>query len=208
MAVTLLTVTMLVLAFAASSVFADASVQIVEGSVSDINSWAFQPGDVSIPAGQAVVWSNTGSIAHTATATGGQFDTGNIAPGESKSVTLNTPGTYAYQCTPHPWMKGTVTVTAASAAPAAPAAAAPAPVAAAPGAAPAAAQAVPTPTQVRLPTPTPFRFGTTPATTTTTTTPAPRAGGVPLELIIPLLAAGSGALGGGVYILRRGRRQD
>jgi len=64
---------------------------------------------------------------------------------------------------------------------------------------------------VRLPTPTPFRFvpsTTTGVTTTTTTTTAPRAGGIPIELAIPLLAAGGSALSGGVYVLRRGRRRD
>src|SRR5947207_840112 len=52
----------------------------------------------------------------------------------------------------------------------------------------------------QLPTPTPFRF-VTPApaspntTTTTTTTPAPRAGGFPLELVLPALAGGLAAIG-------------
>ena len=205
----------------ATTVSADATVTITEGSQSDINSWGFTPPEVTIPAGQAITWTNGGSIAHTATATGGQFDTGMIAPGESKTVTLSAPGTYAYQCTPHPWMKGTITVTAAANAPAAapaPAAPAAAPAAAPPAAAPAAAppaapaaQAqMPTPTPLRLATPTPFRFvpSTTTGATTTTTTTAPQAGGFPVEMAAPLLAAGASALGGGLYVLRRGRRRE
>jgi plastocyanin len=199
----------LVLAIGASSALADGTVEMTEGSPTDINSWGFTPPEITISAGQTVTWKNSGSIPHTATATGGQFDTGNVAPGESKAVTLATAGTFAYQCTPHPWMKGTVIVLAAGTQPGAPAAAAPAPAAAPPAAAAPVAQAQATPTPLRLPTPTPFRF-TSPGTTTTTTTTAtpPRAGGLPVELALPLLAGGASALSGGIYMLRRSRRKD
>jgi hypothetical protein len=40
---------------------------------------------------------------------------------------------------------------------------------------------------------------------TVTGTPAPRAGGVPLEFVPPLVAVGMGALGMGAVVLRRGR---
>jgi plastocyanin len=207
-AATGLTITGLVLALAvfASSAMADASVEMTEGSATDINTWGFTPPDVTVSVGQSVTWKNSGSLAHTATATGGQFDTGMVAPGESKTITLSAPGTIAYQCTPHPWMKGTLTVLAAAAAPAAPAAAAPAPAAPAAAVPPAAPKPV---AQQQMPTPTPFRFIPSGATTTTTTTaPAPRAGGIPIELALPLLAGGASALSGGVYLLRRGRRPE
>jgi hypothetical protein len=165
---------------------------MIEGSPSDINTWAFTPPDVTISAGDTVTWTNVGQQPHTATATGGQFDTGNVGPGQSKAVTLSAPGTFAYQCTPHPWMKGTITVLAAAAAPAAP------------PAAPAPAQAVPTPTPFRFLTPTPAARPTTAGATTT----APRAGGFPIELAAPLLAGGASALGGGLYLLRRRPRSD
>lgn len=59
-----------------------------------------------------------------------------------------------------------------------------------------------TATPFRFLTPTPFV--SRPATTTTTTTsPAPRAGGIPLELIVPALAGGAAAIGGGTFLLRR-----
>jgi hypothetical protein len=71
------------------------------------------------------------------------------------------------------------------------------------------AQALPTPTPFRFLTPTPFvprttttTTGTTGVTTTTGTT-APRAGGFPLELAFPVLAAGLAAVGGGTLVLRR-----
>ena len=98
--------------------FAAASVQMVEGSASNINSWAFMPAEVTIAAGDFVTWKNSGTLAHSATADDGAFDSGLLQPGDSLNVTLSNPGTYAYHCTPHPWMKGTITVTAAAAAPA------------------------------------------------------------------------------------------
>jgi hypothetical protein len=190
---------------------------MIEGSASDINSWVFTPAEVTISAGQTVTWRNAGQQGHTATASNGQFDTGNVAPGESTSVTLSAPGTFAYVCTPHPWMKGTLIVQAAAAPPPAqpaapppaqPAAPTPAPAppaaAAAPPAAPAAGQAVPTPTPFRFLTPTP---ATRPSTAGATTT-APRAGGFPVELAAPILAGGASAIGGGLYLLRRRRRSD
>ena len=62
----------------------------------------------------------------------------------------------------------------------------------------------------QVPTPTPFRFLTpTPfvpsKTTTTTTTTTPKAGGFPMELAAPALAAGLAAIGGGTYLFRRKR---
>ena len=61
---------------------------------------------------------------HTATSTTGAFDSGDLAQGESFSVTFTTPGTYDYFCTPHPTMTGQIVVQAA--APAATAAPSPA----------------------------------------------------------------------------------
>jgi plastocyanin len=80
---------------------------MVEGNVSDINSWGFA---VSVQAGQSVAWTNQGTQAHTATAADGSFDTGLVQPGETGSVQFDTPGVFAYVCTPHPWMKGNVAV--------------------------------------------------------------------------------------------------
>ena len=69
--------------------------------------WGFA---VSVSAGQTVAWTNMGGQAHTATAADGSFDTGLVTPGSSAPVQFDTPGLYAYMCTPHPWMKGNVAV--------------------------------------------------------------------------------------------------
>ena len=65
---------------------------------------------------------------------------------------------------------------------------------------PAVAQQLPTPTPFRFLTPTPFVPG---GGATTTTSTAPRAGGFPLELVLPVLAGGLAAIGGGTFVLRR-----
>jgi plastocyanin len=80
---------------------------MVEGSPADINSWGFA---TSIQAGQSVAWTNRGSQDHTATASDGSFDSGLISPGSTGQVVFDLPGIYAYACSPHPWMKGSVAV--------------------------------------------------------------------------------------------------
>ena len=60
--------------------------------------------------GARVTVSNQDSTAHTATADAGSFDTGNIDPGESKSVTLTKAGRFPYHCDIHPFMHGVIVV--------------------------------------------------------------------------------------------------
>jgi plastocyanin len=87
------------------------SVNIVEPSLSDAMSWAFNPRVVDARAGDAVVWRNTGTLEHSVTAD--TFDSGLLSAAKSFSKTFDAPGVYAYRCTPHPWMKGIVRVAGA-----------------------------------------------------------------------------------------------
>ncbi len=89
-----------------------AAVNIVEPSATDIMSWGLDNPDLSVPVGQTVIWTNTGAQSHTVTADDGSVDSGSIAAGETFSLTFDTPGTFTYHCTPHPWMKATVTIMA------------------------------------------------------------------------------------------------
>lgn len=75
-----------------------------------IVSRAYQPAQLTIEDGQTVVWTNRGFGPHTVTALGGEFDSGRLNLGESFKVTFTTPGTFAYKCTIHPSMRGSVTV--------------------------------------------------------------------------------------------------
>jgi plastocyanin len=79
-----------------------------------IGDFAFSPGTVQIRAGDTVTWTNSDSVAHTATARNGSFDTGLLEEGQSGRIRFTVPGTYRYLCTPHPQMTGTIVVRAAA----------------------------------------------------------------------------------------------
>jgi LPXTG-motif cell wall-anchored protein len=74
----------------------------------------FTPATITIQQGDTVTWTNDGPTAHSATASDGSFDTGIFSAGGSRSHTFDEAGTFAYICTPHPNMTGTVVVEAAS----------------------------------------------------------------------------------------------
>jgi plastocyanin len=50
-------------------------------------------------------------VQHTATAfQKGNWDTGVLEKGHSKTITFSEPGNHYYICAPHPWMYGPVIV--------------------------------------------------------------------------------------------------
>ena len=69
---------------------------------------------VTAKAGEDVYLDNTGEKPHTVTADDGSFDTGTVQPGKEGEFTApSEPGTYAYHCSIHATMTGTLTVEAA-----------------------------------------------------------------------------------------------
>jgi plastocyanin len=79
----------------------------------EIEDFAYRPDPVTVEEGGKVIWKNRDSAPHTATAADGSFDTGTIEEDKLKSETFKEPGTYAYVCSIHPQMHGTVEVVAA-----------------------------------------------------------------------------------------------
>ena len=76
-----------------------------------ISNFKFTPGSITVKQGAGITVANHDTTAHTATADDGRsFDTGDIAPGASATVTLSKPGTYKYHCSIHPFMHGTLVV--------------------------------------------------------------------------------------------------
>jgi plastocyanin len=75
-----------------------------------IQNFKFGPASLTVKAGAKVTVTNSDSTTHTATADGGAFDTGDVDPGVSKTITLSKAGTYPYHCTIHSFMKGTIVV--------------------------------------------------------------------------------------------------
>lgn len=79
-----------------------------------ISGFSFSPKSVTVTVGDTVTWTNSDAQAHTATADDASWDTANIGNGASKSITFSTAGTFAYHCSIHPTMTGTVVVEAAA----------------------------------------------------------------------------------------------
>jgi amicyanin len=86
-----------------------ARVQIVQPGPEAL-SWGFDPGSITVHVGDTVTWTNTGGLPHTVTADDGSFDSELLNSSQTWTHTFDTAGTFAYHCTPHPWMKATIVV--------------------------------------------------------------------------------------------------
>lgn len=82
------------------------------GTQVTIDNFTFRPAALTVAPGAKVTVVNNDTTTHTLTATkGASFDTGDIAPGKSATFTApSKPGAFPYDCTIHPFMKGTLTV--------------------------------------------------------------------------------------------------
>ncbi len=69
-----------------------------------IRDFAYSPGNLQVPIGATVKWTNFDDGPHTATAKGRDWDTGTLNKGESGSITFRAAGDYTYYCTIHPSM--------------------------------------------------------------------------------------------------------
>jgi plastocyanin len=76
-----------------------------------ISNFAFSPITITINAGDTVIWTNNDNAQHTVTSdNGGALNSATISNGGTYSHAFLTPGTYAYHCSIHASMKGTVIV--------------------------------------------------------------------------------------------------
>ena len=75
-----------------------------------IEGTSFQPEQLTVAAGDTVVWTNKDPFPHTATSKAGAFDSGSIAPDKSWKLTTVKKGEFDYLCTLHPTMKARLTV--------------------------------------------------------------------------------------------------
>ena len=73
---------------------------------------SYSPSPANVTVGQTVAWINSGGMPHTATQSGGGFNTGSIANGATSSpITINAAGDLNYECSFHPSMTGILHVT-------------------------------------------------------------------------------------------------
>ncbi len=80
----------------------------------------YSPATITVETGTNVMFKNTSTFPHTATADDGSFDTGLIAVGASTSIVLSKAGKFPFYCQYHGaaggvGQAGTITVTAAAA---------------------------------------------------------------------------------------------
>ena len=93
----------------------EASEEEAGGAEVSIATFQFEPGSISIDAGEAVTWTNGDDIEHTVTAgtpdaAGTEFDERLDGEGAVAEVPFAEAGTFAYFCSIHTGMTGTVTV--------------------------------------------------------------------------------------------------
>ena len=82
-----------------------------EAGAVQILDFKYLPETIEVSAGSEVVWTNDDTTEHTATLDDNSLDTESIAgEGATGSLTFDEPGTYAYYCLFHPFMKGQVEV--------------------------------------------------------------------------------------------------
>jgi plastocyanin len=75
-----------------------------------MQNFMYQYTNIHVQVGTTLTWMNQDNISHSVTFQNGMKDSGLLAPGQSFSYLFNTPGTYQYNCTVHPYMVATVTV--------------------------------------------------------------------------------------------------
>lgn len=75
----------------------------------EIQGMKFSVPVLEVAVGDTITFTNLDAAPHTATATGGAFDTGRLAKGESATITISEAGTFDYYCVVHPMMKATIT---------------------------------------------------------------------------------------------------
>ena len=78
--------------------------------------YSFRPGTITINAGDSVTWTNSSDAPHTVTSdSGSELASSELDEDQTFSHTFDSTGTFAYHCTIHDYMTGTVKVLAAGA---------------------------------------------------------------------------------------------
>jgi len=76
-----------------------------------IKDFAFSPANLTVPAGTTVVWTNVDDDPHLVVSTAKAFESDALDTNETFKFKFDVAGSYAYFCSLHPHMTGTITVT-------------------------------------------------------------------------------------------------
>ena len=79
-----------------------------------IDNFTFNPQTLTVKAGATVTWTNKDDIPHTVAAVNKEFRSKALDTDDAYTFTFTTPGTYAYFCSLHPHMTGTIVVEASN----------------------------------------------------------------------------------------------
>lgn len=80
------------------------------GTAVAMKGFQFAPKDVTVKVGDTVTWTNEDDAPHNVVAADEAFSSENFAKGEAFEYTADKAGTFAYECTLHPGMEGSLTV--------------------------------------------------------------------------------------------------
>ena len=92
---------------------AEADVQIARDAALPGTAQPFNPATFTVRVGDTVTWFNADVMEHTVTSDAGTpvaFDSPLLNSGDTFTFAFTQAGTYAYHCTPHPQMTGTIVV--------------------------------------------------------------------------------------------------
>lgn len=77
----------------------------------DIAKMKYAPAKIEVEEGQTVLWTNKDAMPHNVQIANPFKIAGNmLRAGQTFAIKFNEAGEYAYTCTPHPFMKGSITV--------------------------------------------------------------------------------------------------
>lgn len=76
----------------------------------DITGFAFRPGELTVSAGDTVVWTNGDALPHTTSADSGAWSSPELGPGERFRFVATRAGRFPYHCSAHPVMRATLVV--------------------------------------------------------------------------------------------------
>jgi len=77
----------------------------------EMKGFAFSPQELTVKVGTKVTWTNMDSAGHDVKAADGSWGSDTLTNGQTFSMVFDKEGTYAYVCTFHSGMTGTIIVT-------------------------------------------------------------------------------------------------
>jgi len=75
-----------------------------------VDNFTFGPATLNVPVNSTVTWVNKDDLPHTVASNDGVFKSKALDTDDKYSYTFSKPGTYAYFCSIHPKMVGTIVV--------------------------------------------------------------------------------------------------